>query len=132
MQKVEKLYFCMDRIFNLEGLQYAANLEVLDLSHEDVVDLSLIKDLKKLYHLNISGTNITNIKCLESLESLETLIVSGTNIRDITSIKNFKNLKVLDISNTKLKDEEVIELLQIEQLEIISSGNINHILRNLN
>lgn len=52
MLKLKELSDCY-MISSLEGLQYAKNLEVLNLEGSEVSDLSPIKDLKKLKSVNI-------------------------------------------------------------------------------
>ena len=48
-------------IVNLTGLEYATNLEGLDLSGNGIVDISPLKELKNLWSVYLSGNEIVDI-----------------------------------------------------------------------
>lgn len=59
MHKLTKLSASSKWITNLEGLQYAKNLESLDVSYNEIKDLSPLKNLEKLTNLNAELQIIT-------------------------------------------------------------------------
>ena len=59
MYKLTELSCSNKWISNLEGLEYAKNLEVLDISYNTTKDLSPLKNLKKLTNLNANPQVIT-------------------------------------------------------------------------
>ena len=59
MYKLTKLSVVGSWISSLEGLQYAKNLEELDISYNEIKDLSPFKNLKKLTNLNGNTQIIT-------------------------------------------------------------------------
>ncbi|MGG7177353.1 NPCBM/NEW2 domain-containing protein [Clostridium paraputrificum] len=59
MYKLTKLSASSKWITSLEGLQYAKNLESLDVSYNEIKDLSPLKNLKKLTNLNANPQIIT-------------------------------------------------------------------------
>ena len=59
MYKLTKLSVVGSWISSLEGLQYAKNLEQLDISYNEIKDLSPLKNLKKLTDLNGNPQIIT-------------------------------------------------------------------------
>ena len=59
MYKLTKLNASMKWISSLEGLEYAENLESLDVSYNEIKDLSPLKNLKKLTNINAEFQIIT-------------------------------------------------------------------------
>lgn len=53
MNKLTSLSAVGNGVSNLEGLQYAMNLESLNLDYNEIRDISQIKDLKKLNNVSI-------------------------------------------------------------------------------
>ncbi len=69
-------------IGSLEGLQYAVNLEALNLFGNDVSDLSPLQNLITLTVLNLSGNMITDISPLQNLTNLTELDLSNNGRLD--------------------------------------------------
>ena len=90
MDKLTELS-CSDKwISSLEGLEYAKNLEVLDISYNTTKDLSPLKNLKKLTNLNANPQIIT-----------EGMLYAKDN-------KITLDYKVLNRNGEKLKPKEII------------------------
>ena len=84
------------------------NLEDLDLSHNEIEDISRLSDTKlfNLKRLNLSHNKINNINFLESdphLDKLEILDLSDNQINKLFKI-NLKNIKNLNLSNNKINE----------------------------
>ena len=107
-------------IADLEGLQYATNLEELDVSAErwdsaaerwhnlnDLSDLSPLAGLTKLETLDLSGSNsrITDISPLSGLTGLRRLDLWNAWITDLEPLAGMRELEFLDLtSNDRLSD----------------------------
>lgn len=90
MDKLTELS-CSDKwISSLEGLEYAKNLELLDVSNNQIKDLSPLKNLKKLTNLNANPQVIT-----------EGMLYAKDN-------KITLDYKVLNRNGEKLKPKEII------------------------
>ena len=90
MYKLTKLSCSNKWISSLEGLEYAKNLESLDISYNEVKDLSPIKNLKKLTNLNAKPQIIT-----------EGMLYAKDNRITL-------DYKVLNRSGEKLKPKEIV------------------------
>lgn len=112
------------KLENLEGLQYATNLEtlVLDAGNAGGV-LSNIKQLSgltKLKNLYLGGLNITDISPLKNLKNLELVQLHyNYNLNDISPLKDLKRLK--DIRMDKTEAINIDEQMKIRS-EILSNG----------
>lgn len=88
----------------------------LSLSNLDISNISEIIGLQDLRHritdLDLSYNNIVEITGLESLPKLKYLNLSYNQITNISSIVNLKNLRILNLQNNKIKDLKGISALQ--------------------
>ena len=102
MYKLTKLSASDKWISSLEGLEYAKNLEALDISYNGVKDLSPLKNLKKLENINANPQIITE-GMLYAEDNRITLDYKVLN-------KNGDKLKVKDIVIKKNTSDEATNL----------------------
>ena len=96
----------------LRGLK---NLELLRLSHNDIIDISPVEGLTKLKHLFLSHNQIKNIDAVKNLTNLESLDfarnIGEERISDISAIANLTKLKLLGLSDANIPDISVLKNL---------------------
>ena len=114
----------------LRGLK---NLELLRLSHNDIIDISPLAGLTNLKHLFISHNQIENVEAVRNLTNLESLDFARNKgpkrISDIAPIANLTKLKLLGLSDANIPNISVLKnLVNLEtfmsdhsQLEDISA-----------
>ncbi|QSZ26719.1 leucine-rich repeat domain-containing protein [Aceticella autotrophica] len=112
MLKLTSLYASGKNIHNLAGLEYAKNLEILDLSNNpqpcEVMDISPLSDLTNLRELNLNNDIIHDIAPLFGLTNLTRLYLGGNWISDIKPLVNIKpNLEILDLHDNDGLDYRV-------------------------
>lgn len=126
-----------------EGLAKLTHLEVLEIYPQltgnkgrwPLKDVTVLKDLKKLKHLNLSSNAITSVRDLKNLQELEYLALKSNQIVDIWDFKDLKNLKYLDLSfnsTIKKKGFEILNRLSwLTELHIsyTSPGSLDCIAR---
>lgn len=115
-----------------EGLEYAANLEELAISHYDeniVLDLKTIGKLKNLKKLKIYiGSFAVDISDLKDLTNLEEVTLPLLTTESVVTINNWKKLKILNLRDNQLTNIDFLSGLdEIEKLNL----NNNQI-RNIN
>ncbi len=83
---------------------YMPNLRTLDLSNNQIKDISGISKIPYLKHLDLSNNGISNIKALGALKFLKTLKINNNkNLNEIDAIGNLEYLEKLDLSNNNIK-----------------------------
>ena len=100
-------------IASIEGLQYAVNLESLDLRNNGVKDFSPLAPLTKLTELVISGS--TDIDALSGLVNLEDLELGM--VGDLSPLSNLTKLKYLHVSTSNPSAENLSALQNLTNLE---------------
>ena len=87
-------------IIKLEGLNYAVNLEKLDISSNEIANFNL--SLPNLKELNISSTNIENLYSLGANPKLE--ILKASDLNTLWSMPKLPNIVEFDFYNSYMRD----------------------------
>ena len=111
-------------IYNLEGIQYAINLNNLNLNKNEIVDANLLTALTRLNNLELSENRIENISFLTNLERLKSVGLDSNNISKVPDLKNLRYLNLINISDNKISDLSFIENLHRKNVKVIASEQL--------
>ena len=117
-------------IESLEGLQYAVNLKSLDLSENDISDLSPLAGLENLTYLELDRNYISDLTPLGGLTGLVHLNLYNNEITDITPLAPLKNLTWFDLhyanrGKAHLPIDTLADLTALEYISIESNCLVN-------
>ena len=98
-------------IADLDGLQYATNMEYLELQANQIVALDPLVDLVNLRSLYLNENQINNITPLSGLVNLTTLNLSDNQIADIAPLSSLTNLGDLNLSFNQIVNIAPISFL---------------------
>lgn len=110
-------------ISDLTGLEYAVNLEWVDLSENSISDLSPLKNAVNIKWLELDRNNISDLTPLSNIKKLEHLnIYNNAGIMDLEPISGLTELKWIDMHHcSRGKDPlNVQELVTLKKLEYLS------------
>lgn len=107
MERLTMLDGAFMDIKKLNGLEYAVNIEWIELTGNYIKDLTPLKNLQYLDSLSIADNNITNIKPLKGMY-LYNLDLSGNPIKDISVLETLIDLELLYLHNTSITDISVL------------------------
>ena len=91
-------------IQNLEGLQFAANLEALRLRGNPLSGLSPLSGLTTLKEVEVSGELLSDLSPLAGLINLEGVGFWKTSISDLSPLAGLTKLKWLEFKNSPVSD----------------------------
>ena len=91
-------------IQNLEGLQFAANLEELRLRGNPLSDLSPLSGLTTLKEVELSGESLSDLSPLAGLINLEGVGAWHTSISDISPLAGLTKLRWLELMDNQISD----------------------------
>ena len=96
------------------------NLEYLDLSWNEISDLTPIQHLRHLKTIIMSNNHVTNFEGFKNFTDLENLNINGNQLSDLKGIEVLQNLQSLNLLwNQNLSDLKGIEkLIKLEDLTI--------------
>ncbi|CAL6017548.1 Conserved_hypothetical protein [Hexamita inflata] len=124
---IKKLIINKCNLQNLNGIQVMTELTELNLSFNQISDISKLSTLVKLTVLELDQNNIESISVIQHFNELHTLDLSQNLISTITSLKSLYKLKVLDLSYNKLASvSDLSALSDIKHLNV-SKNNITSI-----
>lgn len=102
-------------ISDLTGLEYATNLEQLELgqdtSSNTISDLTALGSLTRLTYLNIAGNQVTDIGPLAALTSLTFLDFSNNQVTAISALSGLTNLEQLLLYENQVSDIDPLSTL---------------------
>lgn len=112
------------RVKNIEGLQYAENLEKLSMVNQAFDDITPLANLVKLKHIdlrNVAKNNhgIRDLSPLKNLVKLEYLNLFKAEPTNVDELKNLVNLKVLNLGASKINSIEFAKnMVSLEYLNL--------------
>ena len=100
---LQSLNLRMNRVSDLSVLSALTNLESLDISWNRVVsDLSPLSGLTNLRYLNLHENAISDLAPLSGLSNLDTLILRFNEISDISPLSGMTSLRDLDLGGNRI------------------------------
>ena len=104
LQRLTRLGVLDREIENLEGLQYASNLRLLNLSSNRISDLTPLANLHSLEELELDKNVIKDVSPLAGLTNLLVLTLRRNLITDIEPLRDLARLQVLVIEHNSITD----------------------------
>ncbi|MBC2175045.1 LPXTG cell wall anchor domain-containing protein [Listeria booriae] len=111
MKQLTKLRFNRGiTVSNLEGLQYATNLQTLSADGgigNDIRDISPLAHLTKLEFLYLSGnTHLSDIRTLSTLTGLKTVRADGCAIQQVPDLSALKQLEKVSMVRNQIQSAD--------------------------
>ena len=116
-----------EKIRSLKGLEYATSLRELNLSGNDIRDISPLRDLANLTILNLSGNDIRNLSPLGGLTNLKWLYLDDNQISNLSPLGGLTNLTILYLSGNAISNIEPLRGLTSLGLLDLSFNEISNI-----
>jgi len=136
-------------ITDLEGIQYLDKLQRIDLSMNEIVDCSRLKDLEHVKELNVDGNRIENVAPIVGMGSLMSLRLAsnkiasidvdwkarglvvldlrGNEIDDIGALGDLTGLRLLDLSNNRILDIAALRGFQVLRNLALTGNQVSDI-----
>ena len=128
MGTLSKLETINRGIQDLTGLQFATNLNLLDIRENQISELSPIAGLTTLRTLRLDDNAISDLSPVKGLKELTTLEFNWNRVSDISPVRNLKNLTYLYASNNQISDLSPVAGLINLELITISDNNITNLM----
>ena len=123
LTKLEPRFREIGGITDLSGLEFATNLQHLDLNTNPILDFTPLANLFQLHTLWASRCDIADITTLANVTRLKTLDLTHNHIIDISPLANLTQLVELNLSHNRIVD--VSSLANLTNLELLYiEGNL--------
>ena len=104
-------------IRDLTGLEFATNLETLELRKNQMSDLSPLSGLKSLKEVWIQGETVSDLSPFAGLTDLEGLSVWQISIKDLSPLKGLTKLRWLSLGHNSKSVPNVAPLAGLRSLK---------------
>lgn len=107
---VGELNFSRHRIDDLTGIENCINITSLDLSNNEIVDITKLGFLSLLEELYLPKNEIYSVDGLSNLINLRILDLSFNNITDISPLYELPNLNYLNVIGNQIPEDQIIQM----------------------
>ncbi|MCR6669481.1 MAG: leucine-rich repeat domain-containing protein [archaeon YNP-WB-040] len=119
MKRLTSLDAEFEDIRNLSGLEYAINLQWLNLWGNEIKDISPLSNLSNLWLLWLSYNQISDISPLVYLTNLQKLDLEDNQISDISPLANLTDLQWLVLDHNQISDiSPLANLTNLQKLDL--------------
>ena len=109
----------------LSGLDIFYNISVIDLSDNNITNVSVLTNFKRLYSINLSNNKVTDVSALKDLENLGSINLSGNN--NVNGYEQLDNLYQINLSNTNLSAlNNISNNERLSQLDLSNNTQLDY------
>ena len=112
-------------IRNIQGLEFARNLENLNLGSNQIRDIRPLRNLVKLQGLSLYANQVSDLSPLRSLTLLVYLNAAHNPITDLSPLSNHTNLETLDLFDCQISDISPLVGLKNLKMLILTHNRIS-------
>lgn len=110
LEEMDEMELSECGIDDLDGVEYCVHTQSLDLSANQITDVSPLSNLICLQELNLSNNKIGYIDALAFLQQLKSVDLSFNSIDDISPLFEIETLEFADLTGNKIPAIQVQEL----------------------
>jgi Leucine-rich repeat (LRR) protein len=119
MLALTALYANGHDIDDLTGLEYAKNLQTLELAYNHITDMSPLSGLSRLELLVLNNNAVGNLSVVSGLTALAYLDVHDNGLSDISPVSTLSNLRTLILRFNQIADLSPLSTLSnLEDLDL--------------
>ena len=124
MQSLEELNLSNNQIIDISPISSLSNLKSLKLSFNEIKgDVVALEKLQNLEILELDFNQIENIDALYGLTEMKELVLEGNRIQFIGAVENLENLSKLNLGNNGINDLQALgNLTMLEELYLFSNN----------
>jgi len=126
-ENLQELNLRFNGISDVAALSELRNLRKLVLNNNQIDDVSLLSELADLQFLDLHGNKISDILPLSGMIKLQTLILHDNQISDLTALSGMTNLIYLDLFGNKIRDLAALSDLNGLETLILSVNRIKDV-----
>ncbi|MCW2287064.1 leucine-rich repeat domain-containing protein [Leucobacter luti] len=104
LRKLQVLRSPNTGIADLTGLEYASQLDLVDLSRNNITSLEPLRGLSAIRHLNVSSTLITDISAVSTMSEITYLQCNWTDVADIEPLRDKTQLWRIELAGTQVSN----------------------------
>ncbi|CAL6062028.1 leucine-rich_repeat domain-containing protein [Hexamita inflata] len=116
--QLRELDLSVNNVSDISELSYLTALQKLDLDANRIADISALSKLVKLQVLSVFGNQIMDIQYISNLVNLEISNISNNQIIDISAQRYIKQLRELFMQNNQVVHIESLAYFNLQYLDL--------------
>ncbi|GAA3591958.1 hypothetical protein GCM10022198_14890 [Klugiella xanthotipulae] len=108
IRQLRSLYVTDAGITDLTGLEYATNLDLVDLSKNAITTIEPLRGLANIRQLNVSSTKISDIAPVATMPILDYLQLNWTSVSDLGPVRDHPLIWRIELAGTKVSSLEPV------------------------
>jgi len=118
LEDLEEIEMADYEIEYLDGIDACRHVRVVDLSNNNLTDVTDLKDLHQLERLYLSNNHITLIDSLSNLTVLQVVDISYNDVEDLSPLFELSHLSYINVMGNRIPAWQ-LEKLQLKGVTII-------------
>jgi len=110
LEDMEEIEMADHEIESLDGIDACRHARVIDLTNNNLTDLTDLEELRQVERLYLANNHIEMIDALSNLIVLELLDISFNDVNDISPLFDLKHLGYLNVVGNRVPDWQLEEL----------------------
>lgn len=110
LEDMDEVELSESGINDLDGIENCIHTVSMDLSGNQITDLSPLSTLTCIQELNLANNQLSYIDALGYLQQLKSLDLSFNTIDDISPLLEIETLEFVDLTGNKIKPDQLREL----------------------
>ena len=119
MEDLEEIEMADYELESLDGIESCRFARVVDLSNNNLTDITELSGLKRIERLYLSNNHIGLIDSLGNLEDLQVLDISYNDVDDLSPLFELPNLSYLSAMGNRIPDWQ-LERLRINGVTLVT------------
>ncbi|WP_163323727.1 leucine-rich repeat domain-containing protein [Draconibacterium mangrovi] len=110
LEDFEEFELAESGLESLDGVEYCTHVKILDVSNNELTDISNLWDLHDLEELYLANNQIGYIDALSNLSKLRIVDLSGNGIDDISPLFDLENLEYVNLVGNRIPKNQLTNL----------------------
>lgn len=110
LEEMDEMELSECDIDDLDGVEFCIHAVTMDLSLNQITDVTPLSNLTSLKELNLSNNKIGYIDALAFLQQLKSVDLSFNSIDDISPLFEIETLEFADLTGNKISPDQIQEL----------------------
>ncbi|HLP18100.1 MAG TPA: leucine-rich repeat domain-containing protein [Bacteroidota bacterium] len=107
LQDIDTIEMAGYEITDLDGIRYCEQLVVLDISNNNIIDISELSYLVQLNELYLADNQVSFVDALEYMKYLRIVDLSNNDIEDISPLFDLEHLEFVNIVGNRVPESQI-------------------------
>ena len=119
LEDMEEIEMAEYEIENLEGIEFCRYVRIVDLSNNNLTDITELRDLTRIERLYLTNNHIGLVDALYHLANLQLVDLSFNDIDDLSPLFDLEELQYVNVIGNRIPNWQ-LEKLQLKGITVVA------------